>query len=180
MKPILGFFGFKGLTSLGPGLSVLQLLSTSPSNTVSSTTTRFGLSDCKGKIPRRWSRRPGRHPEDPDQVCWTDTASSGRIWRKSRGLPLQCLHWTLFASRSQGGKNSATLGFIALPHERGCLAPDVLGVPNSDVQQALIQNAKCNHEDPNQVTSSIAALHHIMEHMLPLLSVKVFIYFDLI
>jgi len=134
-------------------LSVLQLLSTSPSNT-SSTSTRFGLSDCKGKIPRRWSLRPGRYPQDADQVCWPGTASSRWIWRKGGELPLNCLHWTSSATESLGGKNSATLGFIGLPRQYGCLVPDV----HTDMQQARMQNAECSRDEPNQVTSSLAGL----------------------
>lgn len=123
-----------------------ELVSTSPSKS-SSASTRFELSDCKEKIRRRWSLRPGRHPRDADEVCWTDTASSRKIWRKDGGLPLKCLHWTSFASGSLRGNNSAIFGFIALPREHGCLALDLY----TDVQQAEMQNAECNLEEPNQL-----------------------------
>lgn len=129
---------------------VLQLLST-PSNT-NSKSTRFGLSDCKDRIPRRWSLRSGRHSHDANQVCWTSTASSERRWRKGGEFPLKCLHWTPFATGSKIANNSSRIGFIASPHQHGCLAPVVLGVSNTDVQQASMQNAECCSEEPNQVT----------------------------
>ena len=136
------------------------MLSTSPNT--SSMSTRFELSDCKDRIPRRWSLRRGRHSHDIDQVCWTSTASSENRWRKGGKLPLKCLHWSPFVTGSQGADNTSSIGLIASPPEYGCLAPDILAVSNTGVQQASIQNAECSHEEPNQVLFfiSYSSLHH--------------------
>lgn len=122
----------------------LELLSTSTSNT-SLKSTRFELSDCKDRIPRRWSLRSGRLSHDTDQLCWTSTASSERRWRKGGELPLICLHWTPFATGSQVANSSSRMGFIASPPEHGCL------VSNAGAQQASMQNAECSREEPNQL-----------------------------
>ncbi|KAG0591641.1 hypothetical protein KC19_1G189800 [Ceratodon purpureus] len=128
----------------------LELQST-PSHT-SSKSSRFGLSDCKDEIPRRWSLRSVRHSQDANQVCWTSTASSERRWRKGEELPLKCLHWTPFASGSQVANTSSRMGFIASPPElHGCLAPVVLGISNTEVQQPSMQNVECSSEEPNQL-----------------------------
>jgi hypothetical protein len=167
-------FSTLGLTGRSHGRSVLQLLSTSPSKT-SLKSTRFGLSDCKDRIPRRWSLRSGRHSHNADQICWTSTASSERRWRKGGGLPLICLHWTPFASGSQVANSSSRMGFIASPPEHGCLAPNVLGVSNTGAQQASMQNAECSREEPNQVTFFItfSSFHHGLPSVLLPLSDKI-------
>jgi hypothetical protein len=144
---IFDTFDTFSLTDQSHGRSVLQLLST-PSNRSS----MIRLSDCMARIPRRWSLRSGIHSHDADQVCWTSTAPSERRWRKGGQLPLICLHWNPFATGSEVANSSSRIGFIASPSEHGCLAPNVLGVANTEVQQASTQNAECSSEEPNQVT----------------------------
>lgn len=119
-----------------------ELLSSSPSKASSKSSMRFEASDCsEGKhTQRRWSLRPGRHPQNADQVCWTNTE---RAWRKGGNLPLKCLNWT-----SQESNASTTSGFIS---SHGCLAPDVLGASNSNEQQARTQNADCSRHEPSQL-----------------------------
>lgn len=129
---------------------VSQLLSRSPSH--------FGLSECKNTSPRRWSLRPGPHSKHGYEVCWTSEAPSKKMWRRGGDPLLECFKWTPFTNGSQEVTTSSNLGFISSPRDRsGCLAADVLGIPNSDVQQArMSESAGCSRGEPNQVTHPIS------------------------
>ncbi|XP_024389552.1 alpha-galactosidase 2 isoform X1 [Physcomitrium patens] len=122
-----------------------ELLSRSPSH--------FGLSECKNTSPRRWSLRPGPHSKHGYEVCWTSEAPSKKMWRRGGDPLLECFKWTPFTNGSQEVTTSSNLGFISSPRDRsGCLAADVLGIPNSDVQQArMSESAGCSRGEPNQL-----------------------------